>query len=272
MVDAAYRAQSIDTSVEADCFIFQLLRQKSNGNRLAMTAALSKGARELSLIGLANTFSELSTTEFAKKVAFIWLGHRWPEGFIPKGEPMTWVQDSLQLARQLHPIFEQAGIAYYITGGVAATAYGDPRTTRDLDVVLNISRGNIPDLVPVLESVGFYVPGIEDVVSGRMNTLQIIHQQTLLQADLILAGTEPWDAIKFERRQIESGLYFASPEDIVLSKLLWRMRSQSEKQWRDVLGVLKVQGERLDFDYLREWADALKLRDDLDQVCREAGL
>ena len=136
---------------------------------------------------------------------------------------MTWVQDSLQLARQLHPIFEQTGIAYYITGGVAATAYGDPRTTRDLDVVLNISRGNIPDLVPVLESVGFYVPGIEDVVSGRMNTLQIIHQQTLLQADLILAGTEPWDAIKFERRQIESGLYFASPEDIVLSKLLWRM-------------------------------------------------
>ena len=77
-------------------------------------------------MGLKRTFSELSPSNFAEKVAFIWLGHQRPPGFAFRGEPMSWIQDSLQLARQLHPIFEQIGIAYYITGGVAATAYGDP--------------------------------------------------------------------------------------------------------------------------------------------------
>lgn len=272
MADTLYRPQSIDTSIEADRFVFELLRRKSVGDRLAMTAALSKGARELSLIGLKRTFSDLSSNEFLKKVAFIWLGHQWPQGFIPKGEPMSWVQDSLQLARQLHSIFEQAGIAYYITGGVAATAYGDPRTTRDLDVILNISKENIPTLVVALEAVGFYVPGVEDVVSGRMNNLQIIHQETVLQADLVIPKTESWENLKFERRQLESGLYFISPEDIVLSKLLWRRRSQSEKQWRDVLGVLKVQGDRLDGEYMSQWANNLGLSNDLLQARREAGL
>ena len=272
MVNTAYRAQSIDTSVEADRFVFTLLRQKSNSDRMAMSAALSKGARELSLMGLSKTFQQLSPTEFARKVAFIWLGHQWPTGFSPQGEPMSWIQDSLQLAKQLHPIFETAGIDYYITGGVAATAYGDPRTTRDLDVVLNINKSDIAGLVGALEAVGFYVPGIEDVVTGRLSTLQIIHQETVLQADLMLSGTADYDRIKFQRRRLENGLYFISPEDIVLSKLKWRKTSQSEKQWRDVLGVLKVQGELLDLEYLRKWAVQLELSDDLALAYQEAGL
>jgi hypothetical protein len=271
MATSAYRPQSIDTSVEADRFAFRLLRERSNSDRLATSAALSRGARELSLMGLQRTFSELSPAEFAQKVAYIWLGHQWPTGFVPKGEPMTWIQDSLQLARALHPIFTQANIPYYIIGGVAATAYGDPRTTRDLDVVLNISRPDIPDLVTALEAIGFYVPGIEDIRSGRMNTLQIIHQESVLQADLVIAETNAWEAVKFERRLLEGGLYFISPEDIVLSKLQWRTTSQSEKQWRDVLGILKVQGEYLNFEYLREWANSLSMSEDLDRTCREAG-
>lgn len=148
----------------------------------------------------------------------------------------------------------------------------DPRTTRDLGVVLNISRSDITDLVAALEAVGFYVPGVKGILSGRMNTLQIIHQETVLQADLVIAGTEAWEAIKFERRRLESDLYFISPEDIILSKLRWRIKSQSEKQWQDVLGVLKVQGELLIFDYLREWAENLDVTEALEQACQEAGL
>ena len=272
MSDIAYKPQSIDTSIKADRLAFELLRRKSNSDRLLMSAALTRGARELSLIGLKRTFRELTPLEFANKVAFIWLGHHWPEGFTPIGEPMTWVQDSLQLARQLHAIFEQSGITYYITGGVAATTYGDPRTTRDLDVVLNVSKTDIPNLVTILEAEEFYVPGVEDVISGRMNTLQIIHQQTVLQADLVISDESEWEQIKFDRRCLESDLYFISPEDIVLSKLLWGKRSQSEKQWRDVLGVLKVQSNRLDFEYLEAWANRLKLGKDLSQAREEAGL
>ena len=130
-------------------------------------------------------------------------------------------------------------------------------------------------LVSALESVGFYVPGVEDILSGRMRTLQIIHQETVMQADLILSGEDSWDTVKFERRRLEGDLYFISPEDIVLSKLLWRKRSRSETpcsetEWRDILGVLKVQRERLDLEYLREWADSLAMSDDLTQAFREA--
>lgn len=268
----AYQPQAADTSVKADKMVFQLLRQKLNSDRLAMSAALSRGARKLSLAGLRKRFSDLEAEEFSRKVAFTWLGHCWPEGFSPKGEPMTWIQDSVQLAKQLHPIFERVGIAYYVTGGVAASAYGDPRTTRDLDVVINISGSEINPLVEALTREGFYVPGVEDIVSGRMRTLQIIHTESVLQADLVISGTDTWDLIKFDRRQLTDGLYFASPEDVILNKLRWRLKSQSEKQWRDVLGVLKVQGTGLDFDYLRNWARRLDLSGDLNQAIGEAGL
>lgn len=54
-------------------------------------------------------------------------------------------------------------------------------------------------------------------------------------------------------------IWIASAEDIILQKLAWRRNSDLEKQWRDVLGVLKLQGERLDFGYLEQWAQTLNL-------------
>ncbi|MBT9316836.1 hypothetical protein [Leptothoe spongobia] len=267
-----YTPQAEDTSIEADKLVFRLLRQKSNADRLAMSAALSRGARELSLKGLTKTFAVLDPGEFFKKVVFVWLGHQWPEGFSPKGDPMTWIQDSVALAKQLHPIFDRVHIHYYITGGVASSLYGDPRTTRDLDIVLNIQSSKISPLVEALTQEGFYVPGVEDTISGRMQTLQIIHTESILQADLVISGNDPWDLLKFERRQLNDGLYFASPEDVILNKLRWRQRSQSEKQWRDVLGVLKVQGQGLDFEYMKEWAERLGLTEDLDRATESAGL
>ncbi|MBD2462577.1 hypothetical protein H6G89_16145 [Oscillatoria sp. FACHB-1407] len=67
-------------------------------------------------------------------------------------------------------------------------------------------------------------------------------------------------------------LYFASPEDTILNKLRWGKRSQSEKQWRDVLGILKVQVENLDYGYMADWANQLGILDDLQQALTEAGL
>jgi len=67
-------------------------------------------------------------------------------------------------------------------------------------------------------------------------------------------------------------VYFSSPEDIILAKLLWGQRSNSEKQWRDVLAVLKVQQEALDYGYLSEWAEQLDLSDLLNQAMVEAGI
>jgi hypothetical protein len=277
IIPAGYRSQAEDTSVETDRVTFYLLRQRTNAQRLMMAASLTRGARQLSLHCLRQQFACLSAQDFARKIALAWLQEDCPPNFTPQGNDMTWIQDSIALAVQLHRILEGLGIPYYITGGVAAIAYGEPRTTRDLDVVIEIPSTAINRLVEVLEQEGFYVPGVEDVRLGRMFCLGITHIESISRADLVIAGTEAFDRLKFERRRMiempgAETLYFASAEDVILSKLLWGMRSQSEKQWRDVLGVLKVQADSLDYDYLTTWANQLGIFAPLNLCMTEAGV
>jgi hypothetical protein len=276
-VKPGYRAQAPDTSIETDVFEFMLLQQRSNSDRLLMSAALTKGARQLCLCGLRQTQPSLAGTAFAQALAQAFLGDDYPSEFIPTGTEMTWIQDSISLAIQLQTIFADLGIPHYITGGVAAATYGEPRTTRDLDIVIALPLNQLDAMVQRLESEGFYVPGVEAIRSGQLQTLGITHQETIARADLMLAGTDPFDQAQFNRRRgIEipnrGTLYLASPEDIILNKLRWGQQSQSEKQWRDVLGILKVQGQTLDFVYLTQQAEALDLTNALVQAITAAGL
>jgi len=87
---------------------------------------------------------------------------------------------------------------------------------------------------------------------------------------------------KMERRQLyipvnrpaSEAIYLCSPEDTVLQKLVWYQmtKNESQRQWRDVLGVLKLQGDRLDFGYLQKWAEELSLSDLLETACTESGI
>ena len=190
---------------------------------------------------------------------------------------MTWIQDSISLAIQLQTIFTDLGIPHYITGGVAAATYGEPRTTRDLDVVIALIPLQLDTLVQRLEHDGFYVPGVEEIRSGQLSTLGITHQETIARADLMLAGNSTFEQRQFQRRRAidipnRGTLYLASPEDLILNKLRWREQSQSEKQWRDILGILKVQNQTLDFNYLNQQADILELTGALVQALTKAGL
>ncbi len=272
-----YRPQADDTSLETDLLCFYLLRQKTVAERLAMGAQLMRSARQFSLNCFHQRFAHLSPPQFARKMAEVWLQEHCPIHYVPQGAEIMWIQDSIQLAVDLHGILEQEGIPYYVTGGVAAIAYGETRTTQDLDIVLSIPREAIPALAEALEQAGFYVPGVEDVVSNRMRTLQITQVATISRADLVIADMTPYEALKFERRQayqLIQGqfIYLASPEDVVVNKLRWGQQSQSEKQWRDVLGVLKIQQDHLNYNYIHQWAAAFDLSEQLDQVTREAGV
>ncbi|MGL5065238.1 MAG: hypothetical protein ACRC62_35155 [Microcoleus sp.] len=276
-IPEGYRPQAADTSPENDVLEFYLLKQRSQADRLRMGASMMRGARRLSLHCLSRQFGNLTKQQFAQKIALAWLQENCPPNFTPGDNEMTWIQDSIALAEQLHRIFASLGISYYITGGVAAIAYGEPRTTRDLDAVIEIASSSIDSLVQALEEEGFYVPGVEDVRCGRMQTLGVTHIASISRADLVIAGTGELERLKFDRRRAvempEGGmLYFASPEDVVLAKLVWGRGSQSEKQWRDVLGILKVQAESLDGGYLTEWAERLGIIDALMQAMTEAGI
>jgi hypothetical protein len=272
-----YRPQAEDTSIESDLVQFYLLRQRTPAQRLAMAAKLTRGAKSLSLLGIKRARGEAYPEYFARAV----LGEKWMPILTPSSPENMWIQDSIELVRQLHPILEDLAIPCYVTDGVAAIAHGEPRTTRDLDLVIEIDRSDISRLVSVLEQARFYCPpgAVEDIQTGRGRVLSITHMDTVLNADIVINSDTPFDHSKMARRQLrpadETGTFhfwISSPEDLILAKRLWGRQSQSEKQWRDVLGVMKVQGESLDFTYLFHWAEQLGLIEALSRAFTEAGI
>jgi CheY-like chemotaxis protein len=274
-----YQPQASDISIEADVYQFGLLRQKTPAERFAIGAHLIRWSRQISLRGIQKARGEQSAEFFARSI----LEEKWsPELMLTLRENQKmWIQDPSEIARILHSILEPAGISYYITGGVAALAYGDPRTTRDLDLVIAIDSANIQTLVTALEAAGFYCPplAVEAVQAGRETMLSVTHSELLLNADLMMNGTTKFDQTKLSRRQLVSisldeneMFWLISPEDLILAKLQWGQRSQSEKQWRDVLGVMKVQGENLDRSYLSQWATAIGLETRLNEALQASGL
>ena len=276
-IKPGYQPQSSDTTPEVDLLQFWLLKQRTPEQRLEMGSAMNQNARRFAINCFRQRFCGLNQPEFAQKLAQAWLAEDCPQHYIPTGNEMTWIQDSIALAEILHPIFEAFNIPYYITGGVAAIAYGEVRTTRDLDIVLSVIPECLIPLISELEQAGFYVAGVDDVISGRMRTLQITHIQTISRADLMIAEDSELERRKLQRRQqyqIPTGaiVFLASPEDLILNKLSWRKSNSSEKQWRDVLGILKVQGDSLDKVYLQKQAESVGLVEDLKRAFIEASL
>jgi hypothetical protein len=271
-----YRAQSIDTNITADLVRFHLYRQRTTVERLILGAKYRQSARQLSLDCLRQSFPELTTEAFAQKIAHAWLQEKCPVNYIPPNL-MSWSQDPTAIASLLAQILNTANIPYYITGGVAAIAHGEPRATIDLDVVIAIDLGDLPILAANFEAQGFYVAGLADVMAGSLRCLNITHLETIENVDLMISGREEYDLVKFDRSRSyilpgSGEVAIASPEDVIISKLVWRRESQSDKQWRDILGILKVQREKLDFGYLQGWVDRFELDDDWQRAKMEAGV
>lgn len=161
------------------------------------------------------------------------------------------------------------GIPYFIAGGVATIVHGQPRYTLDLDLVVEIARADLPSLVTA-QAQRFYCPprAVESLQAGQGSILNVVQMDLALAANIALASSSDFDQAKMQRRQLidfaETQAWFISPEDLILSKLLWK--SDSEKQQRDVLGVMKVQEDLLDLDYLRSWADRLGLAELVDRL------
>lgn len=274
---SGYRPQSSDCSIESDLLLFTLLRRRTPAQRLMQASSLMRSARQLSLNAHRQRFPHLSTKELGHKLAHAWLQEYLPSDYIPAGNEMTWIQDSIQLASELHALLTTHSIDYYVTGGVAAVAYGESRTTQDLDLVLAVDIAELPALATIFETAGFYVSGLDDVLQRRMFSFQITQIETISRADLMLSLDTEFSRSQFTRRQlipISTGndVYFASPEDLILNKLLWGKQSQSEKQWRDVLSIMKTQQDNLDYIYLGKWSERINIDEDYQRATIEAGV
>jgi hypothetical protein len=290
LVKPGYRPQAEDTSIEADVFYFTALRQKSQLWRVERFIQFNQSTRRLCLAAI--NYQDAATSvrlEYLRRR----FGAAWNKGgsgdatFAPihtavnvlglEGEVV--VADPIALARKIVTILESLSIAYYIGGSVASSLFGESRYTEDLDLIIELVPMKVQPLLAAFLEANFYISdlAVAEAVSGRGSSFNVIDHETLEKADLFVAQTTAFAQSKMQRRvqyplPDGSKLWMTAPEDIVLQKLVWGRGRQSEKQWRDVLGVLKLQGDRLDFDYLWYWSVELGLAAALDQAFREAGL
>jgi hypothetical protein len=176
-------------------------------------------------------------------------------------------------------IFDKLGIPYVVCGSVASIIHGTPRTTLDADLVADVKLEHVAPLAAALEG-DFYVEpdSIEEAVRLH-KSFNLIHQETMFKVDVFVPKSRPFDKAQLAHRvEIEIArdprrmAWIASAEDIVLAKLEWfRMGDEvSERQWRDILGVLKTQMGKLDVEYMQQMAITLSVSDLLQQALEEA--
>jgi hypothetical protein len=164
-------------------------------------------------------------------------------------------------------ILETVGIAYMVTGSIAAAYHGRPRATHDADVVIDPSPDQLDALLRALDAAGFYLDaeGAVDALRHR-GQFNAIEKARATKVDLIVRKTRPFSLEEFRRRQrvdlsFARGVSTVTAEDSVLSKLEWARRSgDSERQIRDAAGVLEL-NPGIDRDYVRRWAAELGVAD-----------
>ncbi len=187
----------------------------------------------------------------------------------------------LDALRKVTSVFASLGIDYAVGGSFASSVYGEARATRDVDLIAAVAGRHAQALVSALGSE-FYAD--LDQISAAIRTqgsFNLVHLDSMSKIDVyVVWRTEFGQAQLTRRRQTHVGtaaplgLYITSPEDTVLAKLDWYRQggAVSDRQWRDVLGVLRVQGSSLDWGYLRDWAGRLELTNLLQHARAEAGL
>jgi hypothetical protein len=178
---------------------------------------------------------------------------------------------------QLLSVLDRMEIPYEVGGSVASSAHGVPRTTLDVDIVVDLKPEQIEPLVAELRQE-FYADAAqirEAFAIGR--AANVIHLDSVWKFDLFPLGGDEYSRMEFSRRAFRAirpdgggavECAVASVEDTVLRKLE-RYRAggeNSERQWNDLLGVRRAAGERLDFDYLRRWAETLRVQDLLEKL------
>lgn len=178
--------------------------------------------------------------------------------------------------------FENLGIDYYVGGSVASLTHGIYRTTADVDIVADMRIIDVEAFVLYLQD-SFYLDAdsIKEAIRRR-SEFSLLHYTTMFKVDIFLPKNRPYDLAV--RSRVEEGtltdsqedrpFIVESPEDVVLTKLEWYKMGGglSDRQWNDILGVLKVRGTALDMHYLKHWANALGVADLLERALEDAGL
>ena len=186
--------------------------------------------------------------------------------------------EAIQITLMVTRLLDELDVPYVIGGSMASIIHGMLRTTMDVDIVANLQAKHVAAFVAGLQGA-FYAdePMIQQAIQHR-SSFNLIHLNTMFKVDIFIPKGRPFDQQQLDRRLSEqmgadSGeqIWVLSAEDVILAKLEWfRMGGEvSERQWRDILGVLKTQQGALDVAYLRLWAQSLGVVDLLERALEE---
>lgn len=181
-----------------------------------------------------------------------------------------------ELLKTVVQVLDEQGIPYMITGSVASSLQGEPRSTHDIDIVVALQNSAIGPLARAFPSPDYYLDehSIAEAIEHR-SMFNLIDVREGDKVDFWLLTDEPFDQSRFARRLSEPvlgvTLVVSSPEDTILAKLRWaKLSGGSEKQFRDALRVYEVQHPTLDLAYLQQWARQLSVSPLWDRLRQEA--
>lgn len=185
------------------------------------------------------------------------------------------MEGPLEVLSQIARVLEEHGVAYVVVGSFASSMRGLYRATADIDIVADLDLSKVRPVVEALQGA-FYVD--EQAASravARRGSFNAIHFDAVFKVDIFIPKADAFSQQQLARRRPETiapdlpqEIYVATAEDTILAKLVWYRSGGevSQVQWSDVLGIIGAQGAELDFEYMREWADRLGVRDLLEKA------
>lgn len=186
------------------------------------------------------------------------------------------LSEPILVVAKLASVFDAMKIQYIVGGSLASSVYGIPRATQGVDLIADIRPFQVEAIERALKD-DFYVDAdmIHDAIAHGLS-FNVIHLATMFKADIFILQGDSWSLEEMARARLERldapenkiAIRFASPEDTLLHKLVWyKLGNQvSDRQWKDVIGVLRVQGDALDREYLDRWAEFLGVSDLLSRA------
>lgn len=186
--------------------------------------------------------------------------------------------EALSAVLQVIELLDEMQVPYVIGGSVASTVHGLVRSTMDVDIVVDLKPQHIEQFVATLSDEFYIDESTVRRATANKTSFNLIHLKTMVKVDVFLPKDRPFDRQQLARRIAErvdpdsdDTLWILTPEDVILAKLDWFRQggNVSERQWRDVLGVLKTQSSRLDREYLQQGALQLNVSDLLAHALQE---
>ena len=167
-----------------------------------------------------------------------------------------------KLLLKVIPVLDELKIDYFVTGSFAVSVWGRPRATFDIDIVVNLLEPKVKPLAAALKKISKFGYVDEETAREALNTkgeFNFIDPETGIKVDFWAVSGDEKTKLQFKRRVAKKidkqKVYFVSPEDLILSKLLWYKKSQSTRHLEDIESVLKI--SKMDKKYLKNWAGKL---------------